>query len=50
MGKQHLDFLPPAAGRHVFWSGGMRTGHVAGVFVQIPRDLAGKSVRAALGF
>ena len=28
----------------------MRTGHVAGVFVQIPRDLAGKSVRAALGF
>ena len=29
---------------------GVRTGHVAGVFVQIPRDLAGKSVRAALGF
>ena len=28
----------------------MRTGHVAGVFVQIPRDLAGKSVRAALWF
>ena len=24
--------------------------HVAGVFVQIPRDLAGKSVRAALWF
>jgi hypothetical protein len=50
MGKQHLDFLPPATGLHVFWSGGMRTGHVAGAFVQIPRDLAGKSVRAALGF
>jgi acyl-CoA dehydrogenase len=28
----------------------VRTGHVAGVLVQIPRDLAGKSVRAALWF
>jgi hypothetical protein len=28
----------------------MRAGHVASIFVQIPRDLAGKSVRAALGF
>ena len=28
----------------------MRTGHVAGVFVQIPRDLAGNSVRTALSF
>jgi hypothetical protein len=24
MGKQHLDFLPPATGLHVFWSGGTR--------------------------
>jgi hypothetical protein len=28
----------------------VRTGHVAGVFVQIPRNLAGDRVRAALGF
>ena len=49
MGQQHLDFLPPATGLHVLRSCGVRTGHVAGVFVQIPRDLAGKSVPAALG-
>ena len=28
----------------------MRAGHVASIFVQIPRNFAGKSVRAALGF
>ena len=28
----------------------MRTSHVARVFMQIPRDLAGKRVRAAPGF
>jgi hypothetical protein len=50
MCEQHLDFLPTATGLHVFWSRGVRTGHVAGVFMQIPRDFAGKSVRAALGF
>jgi hypothetical protein len=50
MGEQHLDFLPTATGLHVFWSCGVRTSHVAGVFMQIPRDLAGKSVRTALGF
>jgi hypothetical protein len=50
MGEQHLDFLPTATGLHVFWSRGVRTGHVAGVFMQIPRDLAGKSVRTTLGF
>jgi hypothetical protein len=50
MCEQHLDFLPPATGLHVLRSCGVRTGHVAGVFVQIPRDLAGKSVRAALWF
>ena len=50
MGEQHLDFLSPPTGLHVLRSCGVRTGHVAGVFVQIPRDLAGKSVRAALWF
>ena len=50
MRKQHLDFLPTATGLHVFRSCGVRAGHVASIFVQIPRDLAGKSVRAALGF
>ena len=50
MGKQHLDFLPTATGLHVFWSRSVRAGHVARVFMQISRDLAGKSVRAALGF
>jgi hypothetical protein len=50
MGKQHLDFLPPATGLRVLRSCGVRAGHVASIFVQIPRDLAGKSVRAALGF
>ena len=50
MGKQHLDFFAPATGLHVFWRCGVRTGHVASIFVQIPRDLAGKSVRAALWF
>jgi hypothetical protein len=39
------SFLP-ATGLDVFWRCGMRTGHVASIFVQIPRD----SVRAALGF
>jgi hypothetical protein len=50
MGEQHLDFLPAATGFHVLRSCGVRTGHVASIFVQIPRDLSGKSVRAALGF
>src|SRR5579872_3198482 len=50
MGEQHLDFLPTATGLHVFGSGSVRTSYVAGVFMQIPRDLAGKSVRATLGF
>ena len=50
MCEQHLDFLSPSTGLHVLRSCGVRTGHVASVFVQIPRDLAGKSVRAALGF
>ena len=50
MGEQHLDFLPTATGLHVFWSRSVRMSHVARVFMQIPRDLAGKSVRAALGF
>ena len=50
MCEQHLDFLSPATGLQVLRSCGVRTGHVAGVFVQIRRDLAGKSVRAALWF
>jgi hypothetical protein len=50
MGEQHLDFLPPATGLHVLRSCGERAGHVASIFVEIPRDLAGKSVRAALSF
>ena len=48
MCEQHLDFLSPATGLHVLRSCGVRTGHVAGVFVQIPRDLAGKSVHYRL--
>ena len=36
MGEQHLDFLPPATGLHIFRSCGVRTGHVAGVCMQIP--------------
>ena len=28
----------------------MRTGHVAGVFIKVSRDLAGDRVRTALGF
>jgi hypothetical protein len=43
MGKQHLDFLPMTTGLHVLRSCGVRMG-------QIPRDLAGKNVRAAPGF
>src|ERR1700721_61539 len=50
MGEQQLDFLSPATGLHVFWRRSVHTGHIAGVFMQIPRDLAGKSVRAALWF
>ena len=50
MREQHLDFLSTATGLHVFRRCGARTGYVAGVFMQIPRDLAGKSVRAALWF
>jgi hypothetical protein len=50
MGEQHLDFLPTTTGLHVCRSRSERTGHVAGIFVQIPRDLAGDSVRAALRF
>ena len=50
MGKQHLDFLPTTTGLHALRSCGVRAGHVASIFVQIPRDLSGKSVRAALGF
>ena len=50
MGEQHLDFLPPATGLHVLRSCGVRTGHVAGVFIKVSRDLAGDRVRTALGF
>src|SRR5271165_2771970 len=50
MGEQHLDLLPTATGLHVLRSRGKRTGHVARVFVQIPRDLARDNVRAALRF
>jgi hypothetical protein len=50
VGEQHLDFFPPTAGLHVFRSCGVRTGHVAGVFIKVSRDLAGDRVRTALGF
>ena len=50
MGEQHLDFLPPTTGLHVFLSCGVRTSHIAGVFVEVSRDLAGDRVRTALGF
>jgi hypothetical protein len=42
MGEQHLDFLPTATSLHVLRSCGVRTSHVASVFLQIPRDLAGE--------
>ena len=32
--EQHLDFLSPATGLHIFRSCGVRTSHVAGVFVR----------------
>ena len=47
MGEQHLDFLSTPTGGLVFRRSGVRTGHVAGVFVQIPWDLAGDRVGAA---
>jgi hypothetical protein len=50
MGEQHLDFFPPTTGLHVLRSCGVRTGHVAGVFIKVSRDLAGDRVRTALGF
>lgn len=50
MGEQHLDFLPTTARLLVLRRCGKRTGCVAGVFVQIPGDLAGDIVRAALRF
>ena len=50
MGEQHLEFFPPTTGLHVLRSCGERTGHVASIFVKVSRDLAGESVRAALGF
>jgi hypothetical protein len=50
MGEQHLDLLPTTAGLLVLWRCGKRTGHVAGVFVQIPWDLAGDIVGTALRF
>ena len=49
-GEQYLDFLPPATGLHVLRSCGVRTGHVASIFVQIPRDPEGESIRTALRF
>jgi hypothetical protein len=50
VGEQHLDFLPPTTGLHVLRSFGVRTSHIAGVFIKVSRDLAGDRVRAALGF
>ena len=45
--EQHLDFLSTATGLRIFRRCGVRTDHVAGVFVQIPWDLAGDRVGAA---
>jgi hypothetical protein len=50
VGEQHLDFLPPTTGLHVLRSCGVRTSHIAGVFIEVSRDLAGDRVRTALGF
>jgi hypothetical protein len=44
MRKQHLDVLPRTTGLHVFRRCRERAGHVAGVFMQIPRDLASDGV------
>jgi len=50
MGKQHLDLLPTTTGLHVFRRCGVRPGHVTGVFMQIPWDLASDGVGAATRF
>jgi hypothetical protein len=50
VGEQHLDFLPPTTGLHVFRSRGVRTSHIAGVFIKVSRNLAGDRVRTALRF
>ncbi len=47
MGKQHLDLFPAATSAHVFRRRGESPGDVAGIFVQITRNLAGDRIRAA---
>jgi hypothetical protein len=50
MGEQHLDLLPRRQASWYCGVAGKGTGHVAGVFVQIPWDLAGDIVGTALRF
>jgi len=47
MGKQHLDFLPSATSSLIFRSRGESPGNIAGILVQITRNLAGDRIRAA---
>src|SRR3984885_13903168 len=50
VGEQHLDFLSTPTGGLVFGRRGESASDVSSVLVQIPRDLAGDRVRAALRF
>ena len=45
VGEQHLDLLPPVTGASIGRRVGESARHVAGVFVEIARDLAGGRVR-----
>ncbi len=47
MGEQHLDFLPSAAGRFIFWRPNERPSYVAGIFVYIARNSARRHIGAA---
>jgi hypothetical protein len=47
MGKQHLDLFPAATSSLVFRCRRESPGNVAGIFVQITRNLAGDRIRAA---
>jgi len=47
MSKQHLDLFPASTSSLVFRRRGESPGNVAGVFVQITRNLAGDHIRAA---
>ena len=47
MGKQHLNLFPAATSSLIFRCGRKSPGDVAGIFVQITRNLAGDRIRTA---